>query len=104
MTDRGSKLRVQGKFQAPTVECPDKNPAGSSNWPLSRREVMKVARRFIAGTVSPNGQVPEGRLNAPNQFLFGRPFGTRSGLDLVLALTRWAIVVWLSGTLQRIPA
>src|SRR5262245_51078957 len=104
MTDRSSMLKVPEKLQAPTVERFDKNAVGSSNWPLFRRAMMRIARRFNAGNALPNRQVPKRRLNAPNQFHLGHPFGTRSGLDLVLALTRWAIVVWLSGTLQRIPA
>src|SRR5262249_43325946 len=104
MTEQRSKLKVQEKLQAPTVECLDKSAVGSSNWPLSRRDIMNIARRFNAGTRLPKAQVPKGRLNAQDRHLFGRPFGTRSGLDLDPAPKRWAIVACPCGTMQPIPA
>src|SRR5262245_12050778 len=97
---QSAKVKAQGKLQTPSLKRLGKGAVGNSARFLSRRDTMKIARRFNAGCRFPSAQVPKGRLNAPNQPRFGRPVGTRSIWDLNPALKRWAIVDCPSGTGQ----
>src|ERR1043166_583445 len=73
-------------------------PFGKSSRCLSRRDAMRIARRFNAGNMTAVVQVPKGRLKLHSHSHFSRPSGTRIGGDVNPALKRWAIVVCPSGT------
>src|ERR1051325_1585977 len=73
-------------------------PFGKSSGCLSRRDAMRIARRFNAGNMTAVLQVPKGRLKLHSHSHFNRPFGTRVGGDVNPALKRRAIVFCPSGT------
>ena len=73
-------------------------PFGNSSECLSRRDIVRIARRFNAGNTLAAVQVPKGRLKLHSHSHFSRPFGTRIGGDVNPALKRGAIVVCPSGT------
>jgi len=52
---------------------------------------MRIARRFNAGNIPHDAQVPKGRLKDGVGLEFSRPFGTREILASNPALKRWAI-------------
>jgi hypothetical protein len=58
---------------------------------LSRRDILKIARRFNTGNLWATKLVPKGRLNAREKFDSTVPPGTEDELNPNPALKRWAI-------------
>lgn len=70
-----------------------------SNPLLSRRDILKIARRFNAGLLTARIRVPKGRLNIDSlQPAFSRPYGTCSHGAWLPALKRRAIFNRPAGT------
>src|SRR5437667_669476 len=85
---------------------------GGRHVPLSRRDILRIARRFNAGKhpawhTSPEGtaeawgmglDLPAAALRSTAQVGPGRPFGTRDFFASNPALKRWAILACPFGT------
>src|SRR6266542_2156879 len=75
---------------------------GGRHVPLSRRDIMRIARRFNAGKHPARRTSPEGTAEGWRVGLdFSRPFGTRDLLASNPALKRWAILDCPFGTAKQ---
>src|SRR2546426_10102883 len=75
---------------------------GSSHVPVSRRDILRIARRFNAGKHPAWHTSPEGTVERWGVGLdLSRPFGTRDQLASSPALKRWAILARPFGTVKQ---
>src|SRR2546426_12844577 len=75
---------------------------GSSHVPVSRRDILRIARRFNAGKHPARHTSPEGTAEGCGVGLdLSRPFGTGDLLASNPALKRWAILACPFGTAKQ---